>query len=123
MSVAEWPTHHPDPAVRERTQRQWRALHVELDRLVEGLKQQGAERIILFGSMAKGRANPRSDIDLLAVIPTSLPFVERMAHFYRLLQPRNADLLIYTPEEFAAGLGMTQTALAEGKVVYERPSG
>jgi predicted nucleotidyltransferase len=121
LSPAEWQTRHPDPRVRESLQKRWRGLHEELRRLTSRLVEIGAERILLFGSIAKGDATPHSDVDLLAVIPTDLPFVQRMEHFYRLLQPRNADVLIYTPEEFDQGLGMTKTVLAEGTTLYERP--
>jgi len=58
------------------------------------------ERAFVFGSFGTEAFRPGSDIDLLLVVWTELPFVERARHFddlYR-IHP-NLDLLVYTPEE------------------------
>ena len=61
-------------------------------------------RILLFGSSARGDDDAFSDLDLIVVandIPTR--FLDRISRAYDLIEPRFAlDLLIYTPEEFAA---------------------
>ena len=44
-------------------------------RIVEGLDP---ERIILFGSRARGDPRPDSDVDLMVVMKTEQPFFERM---------------------------------------------
>ncbi len=36
-----------------------------LERLVDYLKTTGAERILLFGSQARGEAKPKSDVDIV----------------------------------------------------------
>jgi hypothetical protein len=57
---------------------------------------------------------------MLVVMPSDLPFVERLAELYRVLQPFGVDLLPYTPEEFKAGNPVIRSALAEGRVLYEK---
>lgn len=56
----------------------------------------------LFGSYVQGLASAWSDIDLLIVMPTTIPFIERSRVFddlYELGLP--IDILVYTPEEFS----------------------
>ncbi len=74
--------------------------------LKERLKEQLADRVEsawLFGSFAKGNHGPDSDIDLIVVADTKLPFTRRAALFDDLygLVPA-LDLLVYTAEEFDA---------------------
>jgi predicted nucleotidyltransferase len=60
------------------------------------------ERIILFGSLNRGQVSEWSDIDLVVVQDTELPFLKRIQHVLRLLHPKvGLDLLVYTPEEYA----------------------
>lgn len=55
----------------------------------------------LFGSHASGSAGPDSDLDLIVVARTELPFTRRPALFDELYELFPAlDLLVYTPEEF-----------------------
>lgn len=94
-------------------------LTVELDRLVALLREMGAREIWLFGSVARGEVHEGSDLDLLVVMDSTLPFVERTAHLYRKLKPRvSTDLFAYTPGEMA-GLRetnpLTRAALEEGR--------
>ncbi|WP_305043745.1 nucleotidyltransferase domain-containing protein [Geoalkalibacter sp.] len=57
----------------------------------------------LIGSCARGDAKPWSDIDLILVRETDLPFVERPRLFPCLDEMGvPVDLLVYTPEEFSA---------------------
>ncbi len=58
-------------------------LEVIVRRLVEGM---GAEKVILFGSYARGRPAEESDIDLLVVIPeTDEPRYRRARRAYACL--------------------------------------
>jgi predicted nucleotidyltransferase len=94
----------------------------ELRRVTHELAALGAERVILFGSRARDDHEPWSDADLIVVMPSSLPFVERIVDVYRRVQPRiTMDMLVYTPEEFAAGNPVIEQGLEEGKTLYERP--
>ncbi len=55
----------------------------------------------IFGSLASGKTNRFSDIDILIVCNTGLPFVERSGQFHELLDiVPSTDILVYTPEEF-----------------------
>ncbi|GAB4445571.1 MAG: hypothetical protein OHK0011_27310 [Turneriella sp.] len=81
---------------------------VDLPDAAETVLSQIAERLrgrvaaaYLFGSLAEGRATRDSDIDLLLVVETDRPFIERWRDFADVLQGEYAiDLLVYTPAEF-----------------------
>jgi predicted nucleotidyltransferase len=53
-----------------------------------------AERVILFGSSAKGNATEDSDVDLLVVAPTKERFFERMASVRRLIRDLRDGLAV-----------------------------
>ena len=83
------------------------------------------ERVILFGSLVGGNVRPESDIDLVIIKQTELPFWKRLREMRRLLQPRvGTDILVYTPNEFEQlrrGRPFFQDEiLNKGRVVYER---
>ena len=86
----------------------------------------GAERVILFGSHARGEAHDTSDVDLMIVAESDLPRFKRSRVLYRLLRPYPfpMDLVVYTPEEVERGkqspLSFVSTVLREGKTVYVR---
>ena len=62
------------------------------------------EKVILFGSAARGEANENSDIDLFIVAKTDKPFPSRMSPIHDILHdmhyPCNVESIIYTPDEF-----------------------
>ncbi len=60
----------------------------------------------MFGSYARGGADAWSDVDLVVVMPTDRPFVERPLDLTDVLDalPTATDILVYTPEEFARGM-------------------
>ncbi len=87
-----------------------------------------AERIrraIVFGSLARGDASRRSDLDLIVVQETDKRFLDRYDGLLQAVtgavRGRDVDLLIYTPEEFArmAERPFMARALREGKTIYE----
>jgi len=86
------------------------------------------EKIILFGSRARGDARPNSDFDVLVIKESSEPGYRRDAPLYVALAglPVEVDVLVYTPEEVAEWAQVPQafvtTATREGKTVYERKS-
>ena len=83
------------------------------------------DRIILFGSRARGEARPDSDIDILVIKKSMEPGYRRDAVLYLALAGLNApvDVITYTPEEVSDWSAVPQafitTAVREGKVVYE----
>ncbi len=108
--------------LRCRREAQGRIFNEELPRLIEAAVSLGVKKIILFGSMVRDNPRLTSDIDLLILWETPLPFLERTVEMYRKLQPRvPTDLLIYTPEEMKTmgSNSLVKQALSEGKVLYE----
>ena len=84
-------------------------------------------RIILFGSQARGDARPNSDLDLLVEMETPLRPVDRMIAVDSIFGLRSwpMDIVVFTPEE-ARRLRATRGSFlsqieAEGKLLYERP--
>ena len=86
------------------------------------------EKIILFGSRARGDARPNSDFDVLVIKQSSEPSYRRDTPLYVALAglPMEVEVLVYTPEEVAEWAQVPQafvtTATREGKTVYERKS-
>ena len=85
----------------------------------------GPERIVQFGSGARGDADEFSDIDIIVVYPTEKRFLERLEELYLAWDlPRAIDILAYTPDEFeamaAADNPFLSKALEEGEVLYEK---
>ena len=82
------------------------------------------KKIILFGSVARGEVHRGSDLDLIIIQETDKKFLSRLEPFYR--DARVAmDILVYTPEEFAAmseGVFL-KNALQDGVVIYEAGTG
>lgn len=75
-----------------------------LDRIADRLRRQyGAERVIVFGSVARGDATIHSDIDLLVVAPTSEKGYQRMAAVKAMIRDLSRGLpispIVFTPEE------------------------
>jgi predicted nucleotidyltransferase len=87
------------------------------------------EKIILFGSWARGERGPHSDIDLLIIQESDLSRPQRYAQVRRLFWGMGVpmDILVYTPEEFARYQSVpgsfTHTVAREGKVLYARRPG
>jgi len=104
----------------------------EFDRLLEEMlvriRGQGpVERVILFGSRARGEAGPESDFDLLVIKESEEPRYRRSAPFYTAMadMPVEVEIVVYTPEEVREWRSVPQafitTAIREGVVVYEKP--
>lgn len=86
------------------------------------------DKIVLFGSRARGKAGLGSDLDLLIVKPSDLPRYRRAAPLYGALSDIMVptDIIVYTPEEIREWSrvpeALVTTALREGRVLYERPA-
>ena len=84
------------------------------------------EKVILFGSHARGSAGPDSDVDLLVVLRDVTNPRSKAKELYLLLAESGIpkDIVVVTPEEVAAYRDVPGTlikpALLEGKVLYER---
>jgi len=84
------------------------------------------EKIILFGSYARGTAHADSDVDLLIILPAIQHQREESLRIRRALRGLMVpvDILLATTEQIERlgdmpGL-IYRTALREGKVLYER---
>jgi len=86
----------------------------------------GAEKVILFGSYAHGRATENSDIDLLVVADIDLPPPEQYVAVRRLASdiPASFDIVVRSPSEYARWKSVINNIVyfadKYGKVLYER---
>jgi predicted nucleotidyltransferase len=86
------------------------------------------EKVILFGSMAERTVGEWSDIDLVIIKDTPLPFLQRLKEAALLCHVWvSVDFLVYTPDEFAQMIAednpfIVKEILQKGKVLYERES-
>jgi|SRR6056297_77698 len=81
------------------------------------------EEAYIFGSFTRDDFGRFSDIDLILVCETTIPFVERATCFQDLLDLiPTTDILVYTPEEFkkimnSADAGFWKSVKAEMKKI------
>ena len=100
-------------------------LNQELARYVRLLMKHGApKKVILFGTLARGQVHEWSDIDLIVIENTPLPFFQRLRKVRKLLRPKvGIDVMVYTPEEFdqmcADRPFFREEIVAKGEVIYE----
>lgn len=86
------------------------------------------EKIILFGSYAYGNPAKESDIDILIIKKTDLPFLKRLFNVRRLVSSIRYgypfEPLVLTPEELNERLNVGDDFFKEiverGKVLYTR---
>jgi predicted nucleotidyltransferase len=83
------------------------------------------ERIYLFGSHARGDADPDSDYDLLLIVPDDAPPERRRARLaYEVLWGTGtaADVLVWTRSQFErrahVKASLPATVLREGKLLH-----
>ena len=94
-----------------------------VERIVRGFDP---ERIILFGSQARGDAHENSDVDLLVVMPDGTDRRAAMRAMQRTLFDQTVDrtVIVTTPDEIRRRGDLVGTvlrpALREGRVLYER---
>src|SRR5947209_10538830 len=64
------------------------------------------EKVILFGSHAHGDARPDSDLDLIVVMKSDKPYLDRTVQVAQLFIPRGwpMDMVVYTPDEWERDL-------------------
>ncbi|MFO7975454.1 MAG: nucleotidyltransferase domain-containing protein [Candidatus Hydrogenedentota bacterium] len=100
-----------------------RSLDQMLMRIVERFQP---DRIILFGSYAKGDPTPDSDLDLLVVTPVEGSRRNKANEIDLALADRTIplDVLVVTPDQFEKQKdvigSIVREAVREGRTVYER---
>lgn len=111
----------------------------ELDRklkqILEDLKPYQPEKVILYGSYAKGNPRRDSDIDLLIIKETDKEYFENIREVCQLLRPKKyygtlkyikgLDPIVLTPSQIRKRLSLgdffVEDIIREGKVIYEKP--
>jgi len=69
--------------------------------IISDLAEFNPEKIILFGSYARGNWDEESDIDIIVVYRTEKKFMDRLEELYvKWNFPKAIDILAYTPDEF-----------------------
>ena len=105
------------PTIDKRKRIPQRAIDQVVKQIVGEFKPQ---KIILFGSYARGKPRPESDVDLLIVMKSPKSSLEIRRHLGVMF---GMDLLVYTPkrlkERAAMGDWFVRDILKEGKVLYE----
>jgi predicted nucleotidyltransferase len=90
------------------------------------VRQFHPDRVILFGSHARGEAGPDSDVDLLVVMPVQGSRREKQIDIRVALHgvPIPIDVIVTSPEDFAWRKEVVGTieypAVREGKLLYAR---
>ena len=82
------------------------------------------EKIILFGSHARGQAYAGSDVDLLVILDHNMENVEKAIEIENTLDPRFAlDLLVRRPNDVARRIAMNDLFMREiverGVILYD----
>jgi predicted nucleotidyltransferase len=110
-----------------RTRAAARATREKIEAMVRRIVERfDPEKIILFGSHARGTAGPDSDVDLLVVMPVEgskrNKAIEIRVALHDIRVPK--DIIVTTPEEFAWRKEVVGTierpAAREGQVLYAR---
>lgn len=83
-----------------------------------------AERVILFGSYARGDATEDSDVDLLVILPIRGRGIEEAVHIQvELRPPFPLDVIVRSPamvrRRIRMGDSFMRDILDEGKVLYD----
>lgn len=94
--------------------------------IVKQLKALGALKIVLFGSFVRGETGLWSDLDILAVMPSSLSGKEWRKKIYAEVEREVAcDFIVYNEQELEESIPVSsflRHALKEGKLIYEKRS-
>lgn len=112
------------PTIDKRKRIPQEAIDQVVEQIVEKFKPQ---KIILFGSYARGNPRPESDVDLLVVMDTPLKEVQQAIQICQQIEYRfGLDLIVHTPkylkERVEMGDWFLRDVINEGKVLYESRS-
>lgn len=83
------------------------------------------EKIILFGSRARGDTHEDSDYDFLVIMPTDVKPIRRGFPVRQVgrIPGVPMDFLVRTPMEWEQGFPLKKEIVAEGSVLFEKPNG
>jgi uncharacterized protein len=113
------------PTIDKRKRIPQKAIDQVVKQIVERFKPQ---KIILFGSYARGNPHPESDVDMLVVMDTPLKESKISLEIHRHLNVMfGLVLVVYTPQHLGERANMNDWFVLDirkkGKVVYEAESG
>ncbi|MEW5768560.1 MAG: nucleotidyltransferase domain-containing protein [bacterium] len=97
-----------------------------IERVIECIKKYKPEKVIFFGSYARGEIDEYSDLDFVVIKKTKKRFIRRLIEVAKLIDNDlgQVDVFVYTPEEFQRMVEwenpFIENVLKEGRVVYER---
>ena len=98
----------------------------KIHQLIESLLPYQPQRILVFGSWARGEEDELSDLDVVVIKETTSSFFDRLRQAGRLLPGDlgGVDILVYTPDEFAMmqsqGNAFAEMITEEALLVYDR---
>jgi len=99
----------------------------EIDNLVRRIAARiQPQKVIIFGSYAKGMATIKSDLDIFVIKKTELPMANRADDLKSMLSHSliPVDVHIYTPEEMEEygkdQFSFVNSILKTGKTVFQR---
>ncbi len=100
-------------------------MNSRIKRILRLLRAYHPDRVILFGSYARGSFDHDSDLDLVIIKRTRKRFLDRIKEVIEIIKPRfSVDILVYTPGEFTrmvrSGNAFIRDVVKEGKVLYEK---
>jgi len=98
-------------------------LERSLNSIVQSLKEMGAQKIILFGSLASGDVDVNSDLDLFVLMPSAKTGKEWTNIIYNDIEKKVASHIIaFNQDEFWKELPTSSFLrnILKGKVLYEK---
>lgn len=94
----------------------------KVEEIIEQIKPYNPEKIILFGSYARGEVNKYSDVDLIVIKTTNEAWSERLKRVRLLLRTTTpVDVFVFTPQEFDKAKKnnpLIHEISKHGKIVY-----
>ena len=111
-----------------------RELNQKLKQIVKDLNPYQPEKVILYGSYARGNPKKESDIDLLVIKKTNKDYFASIKEVCQLLRPKKyygtnkyikgLDPIVYTPSQIRKRLAMgdffIKDILSQGRAIYEK---
>lgn len=95
-----------------------------LDIIKSQIKNMGALKIILFGSLISEKIDVYSDLDLLVIMPSTKSGKEWTKLIYENVERKVAsDIIVYNHKEFEDDLPTSRflrNVLKSGRVIYEK---
>jgi len=110
--------------IRARQQRREDQLQTALESVACQLKDKGALRIIVFGSVVREQVDVDSDLDLLVIMPSTRSGKEWTKVIYDEVEQGIAmDILVFNEREFQESLPVNtflRNIVDSGRVIYEK---